>query len=99
MKEVCVFSETQTTLKIKSNELVGDVLVSEYNLYKESVKEHTMTEEYLITETIGPRAPVVFSFYEDEGLLSRPPDPGRRAGTEVVTFFRSLDPMGLHQSL
>ena len=28
-----------------------------------------MIEEYLITETIGPRAPVVFSFYEDEGLL------------------------------
>ena len=69
MKEVCVFSETQRTLKVKSNELLGDVLVSEYNLQKESVKEHIMIEEYLITETIGPRAPVVFSFYEDEGLL------------------------------
>lgn len=32
MKEVCVFSETQRTLKVKSNELLGDVLVSEYNL-------------------------------------------------------------------
>lgn len=67
MKEVCVFSETQRTLKIKSSELLGDVLVSEYNLCKEGV---IMIEEQLITETIGPRAPVVSSCYDDEGWLS-----------------------------
>lgn len=70
MKEVCVFSETQRTLKIKSSELLGDVLVSEYNLCKAGVKKHIMIKEHLITETIGPRAPVVSSFYDDEGWLS-----------------------------
>ena len=29
-----------------------------------------MIKEHLITETVGPRAPVVSSFYNDEGWLS-----------------------------
>ena len=65
-----MFSLRHRTLKIKSSELLGDMLVSEYNLCKEGVKKHIMIKEHLITETIGPRAPVTSSFYEDEGLLS-----------------------------
>lgn len=106
MKEVCAFSETRRALRIKDSELLGEVLVSEYNLCKKGVKITRYDQR-------------IFDHREDRSKSScslpplwswriivirppdtRPPEPGRRrTGTEVVTCSRFRDPMGLHQSL
>lgn len=100
MKEVGAFYETRRGLRIKDSELLGEVLVSEYNLCKKGVKitryDQRISDHREDRSKSSCSLPPLWSWriFVIRPPDTRPPGPGRRrTGTEVVTCSRFLDPM------